>query len=72
MNDGLSDEYRQIAEVESAAEEQYRQAQDAYEWQIAQIPLRVDYSDDTTYADALTAWDEITQALLDHARELQR
>jgi len=70
--DGFADEYRQMAEVERHAEELYQQAQDDYEWQLAQVPLRVNYDDDTSYEESLSAWDEITQTLLDRVKELQR
>jgi hypothetical protein len=70
--DGFADEYRQMAEVERQAEELYQQAQDDYEWQLAQVPLRVNYDDDTSYEESLSAWDVITQTLLDHVKELQR
>lgn len=71
-SDGFADEYRQMAEVERAAEEQCQQAQDVYDWQLAQVPLRVDYDDDVSYEESLAAWDEITQTLLDRVNELKR
>jgi len=70
--DGFADEYRQMAEVERQAEELYQQAQDDYEWQLAQVPLRVNYDSDESYDEAVAAWDEITQTLLDRVKELQR
>lgn len=53
-------------------DEIYQQAQDVYEWQIAQIPLRVDYDSDESYDEAVTAWDEICEALKLRAQDLQR
>jgi len=70
--DAFADEYRQMAEVEREAVERYQQAQDEYEWQLAQVPLRVNYPDDASYDEAVAAWDEITQTLLDRVNELRR
>lgn len=70
-DNGFGDEYKQIAEIESRDEERYQQAQEEYEAQIARVPLRVDYDDDTSYNDAVSAWEEICQTLLDRVLELQ-
>jgi len=70
-NNSFSDEYAQLSAIVWRDEERYHQAQDEYEAQIARVPLRADYDDDTSYDEAVTAWDEITQTLLDRVKELQ-
>lgn len=70
--EALSEEYRQQAAIEEREEERYQQAQDDYEWQVAHVPLRVDYDDDTSYDEAIVAWADICQTLLDRVKELQR
>lgn len=70
-NNGLSDEFNQLATIVWRDEERYHQAQDEYEAQIVRVPLRVDYDDDASYEESLSAWDVITQDLLDRVKELQ-
>ncbi len=72
MNNDLSDEHRQIRDWARREDEAYQQAQDVYEWQLAQIPLRVDFGSDEDYDAAVTAWDEICEALKLRAHDLQR
>jgi len=71
-NNGFADEYAQMAATQRLDTELYQQAHDEYEAQLARVPLRVDYASDGDYEDALAAWDEITQTLLDRAKELER
>lgn len=60
---------QQLARREDDA---YQLAQDEYDLQVGRVPLRVDYDDDTSYDEAIVAWEDICQTLLDRVKELRR
>jgi len=72
MRTNLSEEYEQMAETERYEEERYQQAQDVYEWQLANVPIRDDFDSDDEFEDVFADWQTITTTLLDRVKELQR
>ena len=72
MRVNLEEEYAQMAETERYEDERYQQAQDVYEWQLANVPNRDDFDSDDEFEDVLADWQSFTATLLDRVKELSR